>query len=57
MPKNTTSKARFKAARKNLKFWVQVLLTTELLNDSSDRAELLNSLVVIKQEFNAKSGL
>jgi hypothetical protein len=57
MPKKTNSQTRFKTARKNLKFWVQVLLTTDLLNDTEDRVELLNSLEVIKQEFNAKSGL
>mgnify|MGYP003613397313 CR=1 FL=1 len=47
---------KLKQARKTLKFWVKVLLTTELMNDKSDRIEVIDALSVIKQHSKLKSG-
>ena len=52
-----TTNKEIKKAYKTFKFWTKVLLTTDLLNQKEDRIELLEALKLLKQEFNAKSGL
>lgn len=47
---------KLKKAHKTLKFWFKVLLTTELLNEQSDRIEIMEALATIKQQTKFKSG-
>lgn len=49
-------KNKLKVARKTLKFWVKVLLTSDLMNEKSDRIDILDALAVIKQHSKFKSG-
>jgi hypothetical protein len=49
-------KSTLKKAHKNLKFWFEVLLSTDLMNDVNDRNDFKEALNIIKQYSKKQSG-
>lgn len=53
MPKKNSP---LKKARKTLKFWYKVLLSSNLMNEQNDRIEYRDALETIKQHEKNQSG-
>lgn len=52
IPKQIKPNQPLRDARKKLKFWIKILLETNLMNDHNDRKEVSQALQTIKDYAN-----